>query len=234
MERKVAFSICALCVLLSPMNLSAAHSSNYIFSTRPNTADDSQTRDFVELLRARRLMVAVRNASYPELKDADIQLGLFHSQSDYFRTRFSLSRFFFWRKMRYVLEVNPNIFNSDVSEAGLRAIMAHELGHVLYFKQRKRVRLLGLLRLLSAKYTARFERWTDLQAISRGYGPGLIAYRQWLYQHIPSHSLAEKKRDYFSPDEITAILHLSRNKPQLLSYWFSHVPLDLEAIKKAN
>ena len=142
MRRKAAFSICSLCVLLSCVNLSATHSRSYAFSTRPKPADGSQTRDSVELLeRARRSMVAVREASYPELKGADIQLGLFHSSLDYFRTRFSLPRFIFGRKMRYVMEVNPDIFNSDVPEAGLRAVMAHELGHVLYFRRGTRVRL---------------------------------------------------------------------------------------------
>ena len=195
----------------------------------------AQTKDSQQTLeRARRLMTEVKGEAYPELRETEIQLKIFHSQSDYFRTRFNASHFLSGRKMQYIIEVNPKVFDSDVPELGLRAIMVHELGHVLYFKQRKRVQLLGLIRLLSGKYTAKFERRTDLQAIIRGYGPGLIAYRQWLYQHIPQSSVEKKKRDYFSPGEITAILNISRANPNKLSYWLKHVPLNLEAITKGN
>src|ERR1051325_1345829 len=169
--------------------------------------------------------------SYPELKGADIQIKTFNSDADYFRTIFSFGRFASGRKMRYVIKVNPRVFELAAPEDGIRAILAHELGHVYDFHRQKRIRLLGLARLATKGYTARFERWTDLQAIARGYGEGLKAYRRWLYQHIPPNRVAGKRRDYFSPEEIDAIEAKRRQNPGVMAYWFKHVPLSLQEIE---
>src|SRR6266404_1250315 len=128
--------------------------------------------------RARILVNEVISASYPELKGTEIQIKLFDSKSDYFKARFGIPQFFFGR-MQYLVFVNPRVFDRGAPDAGVRAILAHELGHVLYFKTRNRLKLLGLVRLASKASTQRFERWADLQAISRGYGEGLKEYRQW-------------------------------------------------------
>lgn len=172
-------------------------------------------------------------ASYPELKGTDIRIKSFRSRSDYFKARFGLPQYFFTR-MRYLLFVNPRVFELNAPEAGVRAIIAHELGHALYFKQRNRVQLAGLVRLTSKRFTAEFERWADLKAISLGYGEGLKEYRQWLYHNVPAAKLAEKKRNYFSPDEIDAMLSASHQRPALLEYWLKHVPLSLDQILAAK
>src|SRR5262249_42133778 len=169
-------------------------------------------------------------ASYPELRGVEIQFSLFHSDTDFFRTRFGFPQFLFGRRMRYLIRVNPEVRFLQAPEAGIRAILAHELAHILYFKTGNRARLLGLMRLSSKGFTARFERQTDLQAISRGYGEGLKEYRQWLYQQVPDQMLPEKQRNYFSPEEIDAILSLSHRRPELLTYWLKHVPRNLQQV----
>ena len=179
--------------------------------------------------RARVLVDEVIASSYPELKGADIRIKSFRSRSDYFKARFGIPQYFFG-KMRYLIFVNPRVFELRAPEAGVRAIIAHELGHVVYFKRRIRVRLVGLARLSSKRFTAEFERWADLEAISLGYGEGLKEYRRWLYQNVPASRLAEKQRNYFSPDEIDAILSASHIRPELLEYWLKHVPLSLNQI----
>ncbi len=179
--------------------------------------------------RARILVNEVISASYPELKGTEIQIKLFESKSDYFKARCGVPQFFFGR-MQYLVFVNPRVFDRGAPDAGVRAILAHELGHVLYFKTRNRLKLLGLVRLASKASTQRFERWADLQAISRGYGEGLKEYRQWVYQNIPASKLEAKRLNYFSPEEIDAILFASRARPDLLGYWLKHVPLNLDQI----
>ena len=179
--------------------------------------------------RTRVLVNEVIASAYPELKESTIRIKLFRSRSDYFKTRFGIPQYLFAR-MRYLVYVNPRVFELQASEAGVRAIIAHELAHVLYFKGRNRLRLLGLVRLASRHYTAKFERRADLKAISRGYGEGLKEYRQWLYQNVPASKLAEKQRNYFSGEEIDAILSASRTRPELLDYWVKHVPLSLGQI----
>lgn len=179
--------------------------------------------------RTRVLVDQVIAASYPELKGAAIRIRPFRSGSDYFKARFGFPQYFFAR-MRYLVFVNPRAFPLQVPEAGVRAIIAHELAHVVYFEKRKRVRLLGLVRLPSKQFTARFERSADIKAIALGYGEGLKEYRRWLYSNVPASRLAEKQRNYFSPDEIDAILSASRKRPELLEYWQKHVPLSLNQI----
>ena len=134
--------------------------------------------------------------------------------------------------MRFYVEVNPRVFDQGAPEEGLRAIIAHELEHVFYFSKRSRVRTLSVAGLASRGFTARFERRADLGALGRGYGSGLIVYRQWLYQHIPDSALTEKRRDYFSPEEIDAIKSIIQKRPETLRYWLEHVPLRIEDINK--
>jgi hypothetical protein len=190
-----------------------------------------QNSDSEEILdHASLLLNEIKAASYPELRGADIQVKIFESQSDYFRARFAVPQFLTGRRMRYIVFINAAVFTRRAPEEGVRAILAHELAHVLYFRRRNRLQLLGLVRLASKGFTARFERWADLQAIARGYGEGLKAYRKWLYQNIPAKNVREKKRDYFSPEEIDAIVSATQRRPELLAYWLRHVPRSLKEI----
>ena len=142
----------------------------------------------------------LRTASFPELTGVDLKVRAFHSNSDYFRTRLSFPRFFLPVRMRYFLEVNPDIAARQAPTDGVCAILTHELVHVAALSHGNRVRRLGLVRLFSKRYTAKFERRTDLDAIHRGYGDGLKSYRSWVYVHIPPGSLEQKRRNYFSPE----------------------------------
>jgi len=126
------------------------------------------------------------------------------------------------------------VFDLQAPEDGVRAIIAHELGHVFYYKKGNRMRLFGLIRLISKGYRSGFERWTDLQAISRGYADGLKTYRKWLYKNVPQKKLEEKRRSYFSPEEIDAIKSRIQARPKLLTYWLKHVPRNLKEIQEQN
>jgi len=200
-------------------------------SGQPLIRSFAQTQDSRTITERSQLLVdEIKAAAYPELSGADVRVKLFESESDYFRARFAFRQFFTSRRMRYIVFVNANVFARQAPESGLRAILAHELAHVLYFNRRHRLRLFGLVRLTSKGFTARFERWADLQAIARGYAEGLKEYRRWLYRNIPAKSLKEKQRDYFSPEEIDAIISATQKRPELLAYWLKHVPLNLKEI----
>ncbi|MEP7343442.1 MAG: M48 family metalloprotease [Acidobacteriota bacterium] len=193
------------------------------------------TGDDATLERVRRIVEEVKAASYPELaslKDAEIQIKLFGSPSDYFQTRFTFTSFLFKKRLRYLLKVNRNLFANNVPDDGLRAIIAHELGHVVYYRAHHRIELLGLVRLACSGFAARFERSTDMEAIARGYGDGLKSYRWWLYNHIPANKLAEKKRNYFSPEEIDALQSKLRTQPELMKQWRKAPPHSLEEIER--
>jgi hypothetical protein len=116
----------------------------------------------------------------------------------------------------------------------VRSILAHELAHLEELSQGNRIRLFRLTGLLLKGWTARFERRADLTALARDYGLGLKAYRTWLYDHIPAAALEEKRRDYFSPDEVDAILAATTSRPDLFDYWRQHVPMALPDIQAAR
>ena len=105
--------------------------------------------------------------------------------------------------------------------------------HVLSLSHGNRIRRLGLVRLLSKAYISKFERRTDLEAIHRGYGDGLKSYRVWVYAHVPPNKLGEKRRNYFSPEEITAIQKGVQKHPDLFAYWSRHVPANLQGIQNS-
>jgi len=175
------------------------------------------------------LVESVRAASYPQLKDEQITLGEMHSDYIYFESRFQFSSFFS-HKLRYLILFNPLAAARQVPREGLRAIAAHELAHIDYYYGQSRMGLVGLVRLVSAPFAARFERGADLEAIALGYGPGLASYRTWLYQNVPPSRMEEKKRDYFSPEEIAAILHAAERNPQVMRKFAACVPRNLAEI----
>ena len=182
------------------------------------------------LLCEEQLVSEIIARSFPNLIGVDIRLKRFQSDTDYFQTSFSAARFIAGVKMRYFVLVNPKWRSRGAPVEGVRAILAHELAHVEDLTRGKRIRLFGLVGLVSKSRTARFERRADLTAIGRGYGSGLKAYRAWLYSHVPTEKLGEKRRDYFSPAEIDAILAATAQHPDLFEYWLRHVPMTLADI----
>jgi hypothetical protein len=136
-----------------------------------------------------------------------------------------------FQKMHYIILVNPQFFVKNAPENGIRSILAHELAHVLYYAERSRFELLGLIKLSSKDFAQKFERGADLEAMARGYGEGLIEYRKWLYQNIPPKNLEEKKRNYFSPEEIELMLEILKQSPKALEKWRKNVPRNQTEIK---
>jgi hypothetical protein len=134
-------------------------------------------------------------------------------------------------RMRYFIDVNPALFQEQAPSDGVCAILAHELAHVVSLSRGNRMRRLGLVRLLSKRRTARFERRADLEAIQRGYGDGLRSYRIWVYGHVPPNKLQEKRRNYFSPEEIATIEKKLEERPDLFTDWKKHVPANLHEIQ---
>ena len=195
-------------------------------------AAGGQASDAIDAANA--AMREVKAKSFPELARVDLHVRAFRSPSDYFRTRFSLSRFLLLREMRYFVDVNPAVFEHQAPPDGVCAILAHELVHVVSLSRGNRIRRFGLARLLSKRHTLKFERGADLGAIHRGYGNGLKSYRVWVYAHIPPGKLQQKLHNYFSPEEVAAIQKDLQERPDLFEYWSEHVPASLQEIERAK
>ncbi len=175
----------------------------------------------------------IAEKSYPEIKLQKIHYKTFESDSNFFKARFSFGRFLTFRPMRHLVYINPKVFALSVPENGIGAILAHELAHVLYYTKKNRFELLGLASLASKGFTRKFERKADLEAIARGYGEGLIAYRKWLFKSIPKADLAGKRRNYFSPEEIELMLKILSSQPKKIEDWKRKVPLNIGEIRNS-
>lgn len=179
------------------------------------------------------LVSEIAQKSFPEIKIQKLRFKTFESDSNFFKARFSYGRFLTFQRMRHLIYVNPGVFEKGASAEGIRSILAHELAHVLYYTEKNRFQLLGLASLASKGFTQKFERKADLEAISRGYGDGLIAYRKWLYKNIPASKLTAKKRNYFSPEEIELLLEVLRSQPKKIEDWKKKVPRNIEEIRSS-
>lgn len=197
-----------------------------------DTSRDAE-KEKAAVAETERIIAEIVNASYPELRGSKISVKTFHSRSDYFRARFSFARFLTFRRLHFIIFVNPLVFEKNTPAEGIRAIIAHELAHAAYYRRHNRFELFGLINLESKSFTARFERGADLQAIKRGYGAGLKQYREWLYRNVPAEKISAKKRDYFSPEEIELILAATKDNPKLLNFWIKNVPRNYAEIESA-
>jgi hypothetical protein len=165
------------------------------------------------------------------LAGADITVYVLGSDFDYFQARFTVASFFS-RKLHYMIFFNPEAIRRQVPADGLRAIVAHELSHINFYESQSRMGLVSLVGLLLPSFTTRFERKADLDAIALGYGPGLEIYRTWLYRNIPREAEIEKKRDYYTPEEIEALLQAETKHPGIMAKFWRCVPRNLTEITR--
>ncbi len=116
--------------------------------------------------------------------------------------------FRFWRERRYAVQYNPKVLESELSEAAIDAILAHELVHIRSYLSLSRLELIGLAlryHFGSDEFRTEFERNTDLEAVDLGFAAGLRDYRLWLYEQLDPQAVAEKKRLYLRPEELEEI-----------------------------
>lgn len=178
----------------------------------------------------KQIIQKVRLESFPRLSRADIAVYDLRSDSDYLQARFTVSSFFS-KKLQYLVFFNQEAVRRQVPADGLRAIVDHELAHISYYEDQSRMGLLSLAGLLVPSFTTRFERKADLDAIALGYGPGLQTFRTWLYRNVPPGRVAEKKRDYYTPEEIEALLRAETSHPGIMSKFQRCVPRSLVEIE---
>ena len=107
-------------LLLSPGSPNRAPVSAVIFA--PQEQPTRQTTDAP--LFEEQLVREIIARSFPSLIGIDIRVKRFHSDSDYFRTSFSATRFAAGVKMRYFVLVNPAWTTRGVPVEGVTAILA--------------------------------------------------------------------------------------------------------------
>jgi hypothetical protein len=107
-------------------------------------------------------------------------------------------------------ELSDHIRIEDLPEEVLTGWFAHELGHVVDYRERSALGLIGFgaAYLLSAAFLMGAERRADLFAIDHGFSDEILATKRYILEHatLPAAYKARLRRYYLSPDEVTLLL----------------------------
>ena len=165
------------------------------------------------------LLEQVRSESFPELVGLPLRTGTLTSSSVFLQSNFDVAAAAAG-VLSLSIDFNDRLLLDPPSIEALRAVLAHELAHSLDYQQRfavdGAVGLVGLLPLLFwAPAEEEIERRTDVVAVARGFGPGLLAYRIWLYAHIDADAVKDKRRVYYAPLELALLTTLLARCPEV-------------------
>lgn len=151
----------------------------------------------------------------------------------FLNSNFTIGRFLFGVP-NYRIGVNPLIFDHNIPEDALEAIMAHELVHSEDYYNGSTIRTIIPIgvKVSKKKSRAQYERKTDLKTIMYGYGKGLISYKKFQYPLLSPKQLERKKKEYLTIEEIELILSIKDLYPDLIQQWLKKkIPVDLEQFK---
>ena len=99
--------------------------------------------------------------------------------------------------MRYFVDVNPALFKSKRRPMGFVRFWLTS-SRMLFPSAAAIASDVGLVRLMSKRYTVKFERRTDLEAIHRGYGEGLNLSHLGLRPCLTRQTSAKATQLFFS------------------------------------
>lgn len=143
--------------------------------------------------------------SFPELKDKQIRIAGLNKRGGFLASRFELSSLLD-EHLTFILLLNPYIETHPMPPEALKAILAHELIHMVDFTLLPRSELIASFVniLANAELRQNYERSTDLETMELGYADGLKQFRLWLYDQICNNALAEDRLNHHTPEEIDA------------------------------
>ena len=181
-------------------------------------------------------LLNLKTKAFPELAQSEIRLQTFQENDAYFQSNFDFWTLFGTEPI-YIIEMNPELIQRGCPEEAVEAILAHELSHTLDYVQGGIPKIIQIgWDYLSVDKRAIYEHRTDLNAIFRGYGSGLIQYREWIYAQLTPEQLKLKKHLYYQPQEIHEIQkRIQSLKPDeqlaLERIWLNQPPMNIQEIK---
>lgn len=105
----------------------------------------------------------------------------------------------------YILKVNEDLFKCAPTEKAMKAILAHELTHILDYTTGNRFNMLSF----GLKYITngpKVEKGTDLRVLRLGYTNGIKEYRNWVYSKLTPRQLKIKRKRYITPEEVDGLV----------------------------
>ncbi len=173
---------------------------------------------------------------FPELQGEEIKVGAFRSEDSFFESQPSIASILnIFTPISYRVNVNPAVFEKDLPLSAARAILAHELCHTLEYVTRG---LWGMLDALTTVFhrghRIHNERETDMETLARGFHQGLADYREWIYPQLSPEDEKEKRKVYFSPEEIAELERVRTEQPELFQHFRHNPPRSLEEIRASD
>ncbi len=170
-------------------------------------------------------------SSFPELKGIRYVLYKFRSKTIRFRSNFRLPSLFFGKRV-YRIGVNRSVLNDPPPPSALRAVLAHELAHTLYYHQRTRGQVIKTTKIFFNKEAQiDFELATDLEAARRGFAAGLADYRRWVQPRLPQDKSAGYGSKYYEAEDFVLIGRIAKARPELLLTWQSDPPRNADELR---
>ena len=196
----------------------------------PQETPSEQTRAELSLPEVRAVLDGLIETSYPELKGIRLVLYTFKDKTINFRSNFAISSLFFGKR-KYKIGVNKKVLKDAPPPTALRAVLAHELAHTLYYHQRNRRQLIGTAKIFfNRSAQIDFELATDLVAVSRGFGPGLALYREWIQPRLPAKTAAKYAATYYDVSDFELLERVKNTHPGTLLTWLKDPPRTGEEI----
>lgn len=105
---------------------------------------------------------------------------------------------------RYLLNWSELVLDDPPSRNATVAVLAHELAHIEDYLDMDGEELAAFGVWYATSDVSEYERGTDLTSMEKGCAVGLIDFRLWLYDHVDAETEAQKRVDYWTPEEIAA------------------------------
>ncbi|MBL4848984.1 MAG: hypothetical protein JKY65_25960 [Planctomycetes bacterium] len=177
-----------------------------------------------ELKEVRRVLDDLIRTSYPELSRIRYVLYTFKSKTIRFRSNVRIRSLFFGKRV-YRIGVNRSVLADPPPPGALRAVLAHELAHTLYYHQRTRGQVIKTARIFfNRRAQIDFELATDLEAARRGFAGGLEEYRRWVEPRLPKAKAAGYAAKYYEAADFVLLGRVARSRPDLLLAWQPNPP----------
>jgi len=193
------FQLTFLFLSLFSSQLLASESSSSLTKDRLKIILNETINQFFDKeLKRNNISIGIKNMPKKSRRDSFLQI----------RPKINFSLFRPSKKRHYYLEINPLLYKNNPGEFAIRAILIHELEHVIDYLDLNFYQLshFGLKYANNTQFRYDYERYTDIKALKRGAGIGLADYRIWIYKQISPKDVVIKKMSYLTPEEIRSFL----------------------------
>jgi len=161
------------------------------YAGNPTTLSDIET------------LIANTRSLVPELDGVSLRIETIESDSTFLAAQVDLSTISNPPLEReYIIQINRQIFEQQITGPSTVAILVHEFKHVLDYTEMDTNALIEFGLWYAGGDVAEYERTTDEFALERGCATGLIEFREWLYSFVSEEVRREKEENYYTPDEI--------------------------------